>query len=707
MSEALYYLEAPPTGQPDDIYAAFEDFAAQEGYELYPSQEEAAMAIASGEHVILSTPTGTGKSLVAIAAHLWALANNQRSFYTAPIKALVSEKFFSLVDYFGPEMVGMLTGDVQVNPDAPIIACTAEILANLALRRGSAINVGQVVMDEFHFYADPQRGWAWQIPLLTMNNAHFLLMSATLGDTAQLAEDLAKRTGRPVSQVTSVSRPVPLSYQYSTTALPDLLRELVATNQVPAYIVHFTQAAAVETAQNLLSNAIVDQTTRQRIAAAIGDFRFAAGFGGQLRKLLRAGIGVHHAGLLPKYRRLVERLTQEGLLKIVCGTDTLGVGINLPIRTVVLTSLVKYDGAAFRHLSAREFHQIAGRAGRAGYDQSGEVIVQAPEHVIANARALAKAGDDERKRRKVVRKAAPEGQVNWTDKTFERLRDAVPEQLSSQFRVSTAMILHLLAQPGDPVANGYRLLTDNHEPARPRNQHLRTACRIVRSLVSSGIVEHLGAHHQPPRVKLTIDLPEDFALNQPLAPFAMAALEMLDPTSQSYALDLVSIFEAITPGPRVLLVAQEKAAKAELHAQLKADGVEYFERMARLDEVTWPQPLASELSQAYRIYLHDHPWIADYELEPKAVVRLMREQAATFNELISRYSIARSEGVVLRYLSDVYRTLRDSVPPAALTDQVVEITEWLGQLIREVDSSLLEEWERLMSADQSSVKLST
>ncbi|MDR1294599.1 MAG: DUF3516 domain-containing protein, partial [Bifidobacteriaceae bacterium] len=586
----------PPSADPDALFDHFEQWAAGRGFELYPAQGEAEIAIASGDHVILATPTGSGKSLVAVGAHMAALARGQRSFYTAPIKALVSEKFFDLVAIFGPDAVGMMTGDIAINADAPIIACTAEILANMALRHGDAAGIGQVVMDEFHFYAEPDRGWAWQVPLLTMTSTQFVLMSATLGNVTFFADDLRRRTGRPVSTITSVARPVPLTYAYSLTPLGELLRDLATTRRAPAYVVHFTQAAAVASAQDLLSTVIVDTERKAAIVEALGDFRFGPGFGTTLSKLVRHGVGVHHAGMLPKYRRLVERLTQRGLLPVVCGTDTLGVGINVPIRTVVLTSLVKYDGHRTRHLSAREFHQIAGRAGRAGYDTVGDVIVQAPSHAIDNARAVAKAGADERKRRKVVRKKAPEGQVNWTQATFERLRDAAPEQLTSAFRVTTAMILQLLARSGDPVAIGYRLLTDNHDPPRPRNPHLRTAVHIYRSLAAGGIVTHAGAHADPPRLALTLDLPIDFAMNQPLAPFALAALDLLDPADRDYALDVVSVFEATLGDPRPVLAAQTAVAKSAAVAAMKAEGVDYHERMARLDEVTHPRPLAEPLA---------------------------------------------------------------------------------------------------------------
>lgn len=686
---------------PDTVYEAFVAWARDQGLDLYPHQDEAVLEILTGAHLILSTPTGSGKSLVALAAHLSALARGVRTYYTAPIKALVSEKFFALVDVFGAERVGMLTGDVAINASAPILCCTAEILANQALREGADGEAGRavVVADEFHFYADPQRGWAWQVPLLELTGAQFVLMSATLGDVTFFADDLRRRTGREVAVIADAPRPVPLTFAYSLEPLQDLLLELVHTHRVPAYVVHFTQAAAVERAQALTSVPIATRAQRDAIAEAIGGFRFGPGFGATLSRLLRAGIGVHHAGMLPRYRRLVERLTQQGLLGVICGTDTLGVGINVPIRTVVLTQLTKFDGVRARHLTAREFHQIAGRAGRAGFDTLGEVIVQAPEHVIENAKALAKAGDDERKRRKIVRKKAPEGVVNWTDKTFERLRDSPPEPLTSQFAVSHTMVLGVLSRPGDPVAAMARLLRENHEPPVARDPHLRRAIAIYRSLRAAGVVERLARPDlQGRRVRLTIDLPDDFALTAPLSPFALAALDLLDPEAPDYALDVVSVIEATLEDPRPVLVAQEKSARGEAVAAMKAEGLEYDERMALLEGVTYPRPLADILEAALAAYRRSHPWVADYALRPKSVVREMAERAMSFSDLISRYGLARSEGVVLRYLSDAFKALRQVVPPEARTEEVEDLIEWLGEVVRSVDSSLLAEWEGLLAA---------
>ncbi|MGI8686098.1 MAG: DEAD/DEAH box helicase [Acidimicrobiales bacterium] len=694
MSTLTELLE--PGAGADAVFDVFAAWAEGRGLTFYPAQEEALIEVVSGSNVILSTPTGSGKSLVAVGAHLAALAAGRRTFYTAPIKALVSEKFFDLCATFGTDDVGMMTGDSSVNPKAPIICCTAEILANMALRDGASSTVGQVVMDEFHFYADSDRGWAWQVPLLSLPNAQFLLMSATLGDVTGLADDLTRRTGRPTALVTNTTRPVPLHYSWRTTPLHETLEELLATQQAPVYVVHFTQAAAVERAQALMSVNVCTKEEKEAIAALIGDFHFTTAFGRILGRYVRHGIGVHHAGMLPKYRRLVERLAQAGLLKVICGTDTLGVGINVPIRTVLFCALSKYDGEKVRLLSAREFHQIAGRAGRAGYDIAGTVVVQAPEHVVENERALAKAGDDARLRRKVVRKKPPDGFVSWGMPTFERLMAAVPETMTSSFAVSHSMLLNVLDRPGDGCAAIRTLLVDNHEPRASQRRHIRRSIAIYRSLVAAGVVERLDEADRDGRtVRVTVDLQADFALNQPLSPFALAAFELLDHQSETYALDVLSIVESTLDDPSKVLYAQESKAKGEAVTEMKAAGIEYEERMARLETISWPKPLAELLGVAFEAYRGGHPWVADHSLSPKSVARDVYERAMTFNDFVGYYQLARSEGVVLRYLTDAFKALNQTVPEDAKTEELYDLTEWLGTLVRQVDSSLIDEWEQL------------
>src|SRR3954470_6617314 len=681
----------PATNDPDSVFDAFQKWATEQGLTLYPHQEEALIEIATGANVILNTPTGSGKSLVATGAHFVALADKRTTFYTAPIKALVSEKFFDLCAAFGTEDVGMLTGDASVNADAPVICCTAEILANLALREGAGADVGLVVMDEFHFYAEPDRGWAWQVPLIELPQAQFLLMSATLGDTTRFVGDLARRTGRETAVVATAERPVPLIFSYAMTPLHETIEELLSTRQAPVYIVHFTQAAALDRAQSLTSVNMCTRAEKDAIAAAIGSFRFTAGFGRTLSRLVRHGIGVHHAGMLPKYRRLVETLAQAGLLKVICGTDTLGVGINVPIRTVLFTGLSKYDGVKTRLLKAREFHQIAGRAGRAGFDTIGTVIVQAPEHVIDNERALAKAGDDPKKRRRVVRKKPPEGTIGWGQPTFDRLVSAEPEPLTSSFQVSHAMLLNVIARGGDPVPALRHLLTDNHEDPAAQRRHIRHAVAIARALMAGGVIERTDTG----TYRLVEDLQLDFALNQAPSPFALACLELLDREAPDYPLDVVSVIESTLEDPRQVLAAQRTKARGEAVNAMKAEGIEHEQRMELLEDVTHPRPLLELLEGAYETYRRGHPWVADYEIKPKSVVRDMYERAMTFTEYVSFYGLSRSEGLVLRYLADAYRALRQTVPEDARTEELTDLIEWLGELVRQVDSSLLDEWERL------------
>ncbi|WP_454149543.1 DEAD/DEAH box helicase [Microbacterium lacticum] len=700
MSSSILLTQAvPPGASADAAYDGFVTWAAGRGLTLYPAQDEAVIELVSGANVILSTPTGTGKSLVAIAAHAASLAGGGRSYYTAPIKALVSEKFFALVEIFGAENVGMVTGDSSVNPDAPIVCCTAEILANIALRQGADATVDQVVMDEFHFYGDPDRGWAWQVPLLLLPRAQFLLMSATLGDVTDIADDLARRTGRAVAQVTGVERPVPLHFSYERRPAHEVLTMLVDEQEVPVYIVHFAQAAALERAQALASVTLTTRAERDEIAAAIGAFRFTTGFGKTLSRLVRAGIGVHHAGMLPRYRRLVETLAQRGLLKVICGTDTLGVGINVPIRTVMITALSKYDGTKMRQLTAREFHQVAGRAGRAGYDPYGNVVVMAPEWEIDNAVALAKAGGDPAKRKKIVRKKAPTGVVNWGEGSYERLIAAAPEPLVPQLKLSAAMLINVIGRGGDVLGNVRSLVFDNHEPRARRYELARRAIAIFRTLVDAGIVTTGEGIH------LTVDLQPNFALNQPLSPFALAAISLLTPEDDvagggvgtgHYALDVVSIIESTLDDPRAILSQQEYKARGEAVAAMKRDGIEYDERMALLEEVTWPKPLADLLAQSFEVFASSQPWVRDFELSPKSVVRDMFERAMSFAEFVSFYQLQRSEGLVLRYLSDAYRAIRQTVPAEARTDDLLDIIEWLGELVRQVDSSLVDEWSALI-----------
>ena len=694
--------EPEPWLKADQAFERFLEWTGSRGIELWEHQEEALMDLAAGNHVILGTPTGSGKSLVALGMLFMGMAQGKRSYYTAPIKALVSEKFFDLVQVLGRENVGMITGDTHINTSAPVICCTAEILANDALREGEDTDVGCVAMDEFHFFADPDRGWAWQVPLLTLPHTQFMLMSATLGDVSAIAASLREHTDSDVDLVVDAPRPVPLSYDYVKTPLEGTVELAMRNNEAPLYIVHFSQDAALSTAQSLANFGIATKEQREQIKEMARGTHFTTAFGKILKRLLSCGVGVHHAGMLPRYRLLVEKLAQQGLLPVICGTDTLGVGINVPIHTVVLTALTKFDGYKMRRLRAREFHQIAGRAGRSGFDTEGMVIAEAPEYEIENAKLLLKAGDDPKKLRKIKKKKPPEGFVTWNEQTFQRLIETQPETLKPRLRITHSMVLSMVEQGGDARTRVSELIAKSLQTDEEKLKLNVRADEIFATLIDSGVVVRTEVPPAPdapadalPEVDyaLTVDLPEDFALDQPLSPFLLAALELLDPESDTYTFDLISMVEATLEDPKQVLRAQERAARSRAMAEMKADGIDFEERKEHLQDVTYPKPLEDLLDTAFATYCAEVPWANDYELSPKSVLRDMLEGANDFKGYIQKLNIARSEGILLRYLAEAFRSLDRTVPVAKRNEQLEDIISWLGFMVRSVDSSLVDEWE--------------
>ncbi len=706
MSERRRLIEWVPEGgisDPESILDRFTRWCADSGFSLYDAQEEALLELMTDRHVVLSTPTGSGKSLVALGLHFKALCEGRRSFYTAPIKALTSEKFFALCEEFGAENVGMLTGDAAINWAAPIICCTAEILANIALRQGLETDAPYVVMDEFHYFADRDRGWAWQIPLLVLEKSRFLLMSATLGNTAAIEERIHRQTGREVAHVHSDERPVPLDFSYRETPIVETVEDLLAADREPIYMVHFTQREAAEQAQGLTSGQITTREEKRAIAEAIGGFRFDSPYGKDIQRFLKFGIGLHHAGILPRYRLLVEQLAQRGLLKVICGTDTLGVGVNIPIRTVLFTRLSKFDGEKVGILSVRNFRQIAGRAGRRGFDVAGSVVCQAPEHVIENRRAGARAAASGRKKER-KKKPPPRGFVGWSAQTFEQLRERPPETLRSQFKLTHAAVVALL-QRGEAQSlpgSGYRelnaLVDRSYETASRKRRLRREAAVLFRSLRGAGIVrlekdpEGRGSH-----ARVDADLQRDFGLHHTLSLYLVDAVAALDPESPDYALDVLSVVEAILENPRALLFAQVQKRRSELIARLKAEHVPYEERMSRLEGVTWDKPNADFLYATFDLFAARHPWVGDDSVRPKSIAREIWEDFLSFEDYIRRYNVARMEGVLLRYLNQVHATLSRNLPESARNDEIEEVIAFFRALLARVDSSLLEEWENLVN----------
>ena len=692
---------------PDDAVLAFVDAVTADGRRLYPAQEEALLELAAGHHVILATPTGSGKSLVAEGLHVLALAAGRRSVYTSPIKALVSEKFFALCERLGADRVGLATGDASVHTDAPVLCCTAEVLAQLALRGEKSIQNADIAMDEFHYYADKDRGMAWQTPLLTLPHARFLLISATLGDTTGIADALVALTGRAVKLVSATERPVPLEFEYRETPITETLDDLLKSGRAPVYLVHASQREAGEAAGALASMELCNKDQKRRIAQVLEGQRFPSPYGKDVQRLLRHGIGLHHAGLLPRYRLLCEKLAQQGLLPVICGTDTLGVGINLPIKTVVFTKLCRYDGENTRLWSVREFHQLAGRAGRKGFDDAGWVVAQAPEHVIYNRRMEAKIDQHGRSKPFVKAKPPEFGYVPWNAESFERLQSGKPEALTSIFRVDEGLILAMLPRSDDELGQGglrdvVALIRRSHERPAQKLQHQRDLARLFRALWRHGIVD-LVARPDGKRgriARLAIGLQRDFSLHHALSLWLVQALDDLDAQTTAEGrptdpLEILALCEAILDNPSQVLKAQAQREKQQLLAELKNDGVPYEERKELVDAVTWPKPLADWIYANFEKFSEHHPWVAQTAIRPKGVVREMAEAWCTFDEYVRELGLQTVEGVLLRYLMQVYKVLVQNVPGDLQSDALLELVAWLRAVLARVDRSLLDEWQRL------------
>ncbi len=677
----------------DTLLGGFLAYVEARKLQLYPAQETAILELFENRNVILNTPTGSGKSLVASALHFQSLAEGRRSIYTCPIKALVNEKWMALCREFGPDNVGLSTGDATVNRDAPILCCTAEILANMALRDGADADVDDVVMDEFHYYSDRERGGAWQVPLLTLTKTRFLLMSATLGEIAFFEEALTKLNGLKTTTVSSTERPVPLEHRYSDLPLATTLETLVAEKKIPVYVVHFTQLEAAQSAQDFTSINVCTKEEKAAIAQAIEGFKFSSPYGPEIKRWLRHGIGVHHAGLLPKYRVLIEQLAQRGLLKVICGTDTLGVGINVPIRTVLFTKLCKFDGQKTGILTARDFHQIGGRAGRKGFDDVGWVVAQAPEHVVENLKLEEKSKRDGKK---TVKRQPPEKNfVNWDKQTFARLIAAAPERLQSRFAVSHGMLLNVLSRDGDGCRAMQRLIADSHESPKQKQAHRTRAWQLFRALVERRIVEISKPGEEGRKLRINIDLPENFSMDQTLSLYLLETIPLINPESPDYALDVLTLVESILEDPDFMLRKQLDRVKDQKMAEMKAEGVEYQERMDELEKCEYPKPCREFVYSTFNEFAAKHPWVGQENIRPKSIVREMFEQFRSFGDYIKDYELQRAEGVLLRHINNTFKVLTKTVPDAAKNDTLRDMEEYLRVMIRQTDSSLLEEWERM------------
>jgi hypothetical protein len=388
----------------------------------------------------------------------------------------------------------------------------------------------------------------------------------------------------------------------------------------------------------------------------------------------------------------VEQLTQKGLLKVICGTDTLGVGINVPIRTVLFTRLCKFDGQKTAVLSARDFHQISGRAGRKGFDDRGYVVAQAPEHFIENLKLDEKAKDG----KKIVRRKPPEHNfANWDIQTFKRLMTAPPERLTSRFEVSHGMLLNVLSRRGDGCRAMQALIRASHETDHAKKGHFKRAWQLFRSLVARNIVEIVPRTDNGTRVRVNVDLQEDFSMNQALSLYLFETIPLLEEDSETYGLDLLTLVESILENPELILRRQLDKLKDRKVAEMKAEGLDYDQRMAELEKMEHPKPLRDFVYMTFNAFADRHPWVGEENIRPKSIAREMFEGFRSFSDYVQEYDLERAEGLLLRHLNSVYKVLSQTVPDAVKTDQVREMELYLRDMLRQIDSSLLEEWERM------------
>ncbi len=444
---------ATPTNA--DIELGFyERFFFSRDLEPYPVQEKAIEKIVAGESVLVTVPTGTGKTLMAKAGIWKALARGETAIYTTPLRALTEEKYRELCDDFGADKVGFATGDYKVNPDAPVQVIVAEILWNKIYGDRVHAPADVVIMDEGHYFNDPERGHVWEQSIIGLDaRSQLVILSATVGDAEQFCNWVYSCRRVELALVQSNERKIPLYHQYRESYLIEVARDLFQKGECPTIIFTFGRELCFERARLLKScSRFTTDEERARIAEVAEATLLDRGISKELKPLLLHGIGIHHAGILPKYKQMVERLTLERLIKFVVSTETISAGINLPAKRVIFPEMRKYIQGKARLLNSAEYHQMAGRAGRPQFDTDGVAIALAPEAVVQTIRKEMKDAqkgrftvDENKVRRTAYSRAKAEaqkdGDVTWDEEAFNRVVAGKPAPLRSQTKITAEQIL--------------------------------------------------------------------------------------------------------------------------------------------------------------------------------------------------------------------------------------------------------------------------
>ncbi len=437
-----------------DIELAFyEKFLWGRGIEPYPVQEQAIRHIVAGTSVLVTVPTGTGKTLMAKAALQAAVMRGERAIYTTPLRALTEEKYRELCADFGDENVGFATGDYKVNREAPIQVEVAEILWNRVVGDKSVCPAEVVVMDEGHYFNDPERGYVWEQSIIGLDpRSQLVILSATVGRPDRFCQWASLTRRVPMELVESRERKVPLVHDFREEPLIDTVRELAHKGDVPAIVFVFGREQCFEVARLLKScRRFTTDEEKAKVEALCDEALLPGGVANELRPLFSHGIGIHHAGILPRYKQLVEQLALERLIKFVVSTETIAAGINLPARTVVFPSLRKFIKNEPRMVTAAEYHQMAGRAGRPQFDDRGLAITLAPEEIVSELKkelrdaAKRPAYDEGKVRKSVYNKARSEaqrkGDIIWTPESHAELVRGEPAELRSKTKITTEQVL--------------------------------------------------------------------------------------------------------------------------------------------------------------------------------------------------------------------------------------------------------------------------
>ena len=360
---------------------------------------------------------------------------------------------------------------------------------------------------------------------------------------------------------------------------------------------------------------------------------------------------------------------------------------------MLFTRLCKFDGQKTGILSARDFHQISGRAGRKGFDDQGWVVAQAPEHVIENLKLAEKSARDGKK---TVKRQPPEKNfVNWDKNTYVRLIAASPEKLVSRFQIAHGMLLNVLGRKGDGCAAMRQLIRDCHETPKAKKAHAQRAWQLFRSLLDRKIVEFVPETEDGVYLRVNVELQDDFSMNQVLSLYLIETIPLMDPQAPDYALNLVTLVESILEDPDIILRKQLDQVKDRKMAEMKMAGVEYDQRLEELEKLEYPKPNREFVYSTFNNFTARHPWVGEENIHLKSIVREMFEEFRSFADYIKLYELQRAEGVLLRHLNNVFKVLAQTVPDSAKNDQVREMELYLGTMIRQVDSSLLDEWEKM------------